>query len=116
MNKDNKKNNISKQINKEVLITIGLYLFYFVWWYYFAYEYSSDNVEEYKYILGLPEWLIAKTIDEYIDCAVSLAENHRERLKLRQHIIENNRLNTRFIGDPSPLGRVLLERVNELKL
>ena len=50
MNKDNKKNNISKQINKEVLITIGLYLFYFVWWYYFAYEYSSDNVEEYKYI------------------------------------------------------------------
>ena len=39
MNKDNKKNNISKQINKEVLITIGLYLFYFVWWYYFAYEY-----------------------------------------------------------------------------
>ena len=66
--------------------------------------------------LGLSEWLIAKTIDEYIDCAVSLAENHRERLKLRQHIIENNRLNTLFIGDPSPLGRVLLERVNELKL
>ena len=66
--------------------------------------------------LGLPEWLIAKTIDGYIDCAVSLAENHRERLKLRQHIIENNRLNTLFIGDPSPLGRVLLERVNELKL
>ena len=25
---------ISKQINKEVLITIALYLIYFVWWYY----------------------------------------------------------------------------------
>ena len=65
MNKDNKKNNISKQINKEVLITIGLYLFYFVWWYYFAYEYSSDNVEEYKYILGLPEWF-------FYSCVVGL--------------------------------------------
>lgn len=56
MDKDSKKSNISKQVNKEVLITIGLYLIYFIWWYYFAYEYSSDNVEEYKYILGLPEW------------------------------------------------------------
>ena len=65
MNKDNKKNNISKQINKEILITIGLYLFYFVWWYYFAYEYSSDNVEEYKYILGLPEWF-------FYSCVVGL--------------------------------------------
>ena len=55
MNKDNKKNNISKQINKEVLITIGLYLF----------EYSSDNVEEYKYILGLPEWF-------FYSCVVGL--------------------------------------------
>lgn len=51
MDKDSKRNNISKQINKEVLITIVLYLIYFIWWYYFAYEYSSDNVEEYKYIL-----------------------------------------------------------------
>ena len=65
MNKDNKKNNISKQINKEVLITIGLYLFYFVWWYYFAYEYSFDNVEEYKYILGLAEWF-------FYSCVVGL--------------------------------------------
>ena len=65
MDKDYKKNNISKQINKEVLITIGLYLLYFVWWYYFAYEYSSDNVEEYKYILGLPEWF-------FYSCVVGL--------------------------------------------
>ncbi|MCY7007219.1 YhdT family protein [Fusobacterium simiae] len=56
MSRNNGKNSISKQVNKEVLITIMLYLLYFVWWYYFAYEYSSDNVEEYKYILGLPEW------------------------------------------------------------
>ena len=66
MDKDYKKNNISKQINKEVLITIGLYLLYFVWWYYFAYEYSSDNVEEYKYILGLPEWFFYSCVVGWI--------------------------------------------------
>ena len=38
MDKDSKRNNISKQINKEVLITIVLYLIYFIWWYYLAYE------------------------------------------------------------------------------
>lgn len=46
-----------KQINKEALITVILYLFYFAWWYYFAYIYKdSENVKEFKYILGLPEW------------------------------------------------------------
>ena len=65
MDKDSKKNSISKQINKEVLITIVLYLIYFIWWYYFAYKYSSDNVEEYKYILGLPEWF-------FYSCVVGL--------------------------------------------
>jgi len=55
MDKDSKRNSISKQINKEVLITIGLYLTYFIWWYYFAYEYSS----------GLPEWF-------FYSCVVGL--------------------------------------------
>lgn len=46
-----------KQINKEAFITVILYLFYFAWWYYFAYIYKdSENVKEFKYILGLPEW------------------------------------------------------------
>ena len=46
-----------KQINKEALVTVVLYLFYFVWWYYFAYIYKdSEYVAEFKYILGLPEW------------------------------------------------------------
>lgn len=57
-----KKKSISKQINKEACITILLYLIYFAWWYYFAYLYKSDNVEEYKYILGLPEWFFYSCI------------------------------------------------------
>ena len=46
-----------KQINKEAIVTIVLYAFYFVWWYYFAYIFKDSNdVANYKYILGLPEW------------------------------------------------------------
>ncbi len=65
--------------------------------------------------LGLPEWLIADTVDEYIDCAVRLAENHEERLALRRHIIENNGLNTLFSGDATPLGRIFLEKTRSLQ-
>ncbi|MCF7522042.1 adhesin [Neisseria sp. ZJ106] len=64
--------------------------------------------------LGLPEWLITHTADEYVDCAVRLAENHEERLALRRHIIENNGLQTLFSGNPKPMGEVLLKKVQEL--
>lgn len=53
--------NRNKQINKEALITVGLYLFYFVWWYYFAY-YEGDNYTKYTYILGLPSWFFYSCI------------------------------------------------------
>lgn len=45
-----------KQINKEALLTVGMYLVYFVWWYYFAYWFGEEEVSQYHYILGLPEW------------------------------------------------------------
>ncbi|MBQ3437103.1 MAG: YhdT family protein [Fusobacterium sp.] len=60
-----KKKNIAKQINKEAFLTIGLYLIYFLWWYYFAYIYPPKTVEEYKYILGMPEWF-------FYSCVVGL--------------------------------------------
>lgn len=63
--------------------------------------------------LGLPEWLIANTVDEYVERAIRLAENHEERLALRRHIIENNGLQTLFTGDPKPMGRIFLQKVKE---
>lgn len=65
--------------------------------------------------LGLPEWLIANTADEYVERAVRLAENHEERIALRRHIIENNGLHKLFTGNASPLGEELLKRVNALE-
>ncbi|EXI62785.1 adhesin [Mannheimia granulomatis] len=63
--------------------------------------------------LGLPEWLITQTADEYVNCAIRLAENHEERLAIRRYIIENNRLQTLFSGDPRPMGQIFLAKVNE---
>ena len=63
--------------------------------------------------MGLPEWLIANTVDEYVERAIRLAENHQERLELRRHIIENNGLQTLFTGDPRPMGRVFLQKLGE---
>ena len=45
-----------KQLNKEALLTVGLYVLYFAWWYFFAYHFGEQHVAKYRYILGLPEW------------------------------------------------------------
>ena len=45
-----------KQLNKEAMLTVGLYLFYFSWWYFFAYYFGEQEISSYRYILGLPEW------------------------------------------------------------
>ena len=45
-----------KQLNKEAMLTVGLYLFYFAWWYFFAYYFGEQEISSYRYILGLPEW------------------------------------------------------------
>lgn len=62
--------------------------------------------------LGLPEWLIADTVDEYVDCAIRLAENHEERLALRRQIIDTSGLQTLFTGDPSPMGCAFVEKLH----
>lgn len=48
--------NYRKQLNKEAALTVGLYVFYFIWWYFFAYYFGEQEVSSYRYILGLPEW------------------------------------------------------------
>lgn len=62
--------------------------------------------------LGLPEWLISNTVDEYVQRVIRLAENHEERLALRRQIIDNNGLQTLFSGDPSPMGRAFVEKLH----
>lgn len=63
--------------------------------------------------LGLPEWLIAESVDEYVACAIRLIENHQERLNIRQHIIENNGLATLFSGRPELMSNALMQKVEQ---
>lgn len=63
--------------------------------------------------LGLPEWLITHSAEEYVTQAIRLAENHEERLAIRRDIIENNKLQTLFSGDPTPMGKTLFAKVEE---
>ena len=63
---------MKNQINKEALITIFLYFLYFLWWYYFAYIYPPKNVEDYKYVLGLPDWFFYSCFRIYFSKFISL--------------------------------------------
>ena len=51
----------NKQIVTEAYLTIILYVFYFVWWYYFAYRDGLDATK-YNFIFGLPEWFFYSCI------------------------------------------------------
>ena len=63
--KDNVKNRF-KQADKEALITLGLYLVFFVWWYVFVYGLGSKPASEYNYILGFPSWFFYSCIVGYL--------------------------------------------------
>ncbi|MDR2825189.1 MAG: YhdT family protein [Deltaproteobacteria bacterium] len=56
------KNRRFRQANKEALLTLGLYAFYFLWWYGFAYGLGSGDPKEYSYILGFPAWFFLSCI------------------------------------------------------
>ncbi|MDR2878931.1 MAG: YhdT family protein [Fusobacteriales bacterium] len=56
------KENIRKQIQKEVIITCILYIFYFLWWSLFGFGLGNGKTEEYTYILGLPSWFFCSCI------------------------------------------------------
>ncbi|MEG2935881.1 MAG: YhdT family protein [Clostridium sp.] len=48
----------NKQINKEAIISIIVYILYFIWWYVTGFGLGSREPESYKYIMGLPVWFI----------------------------------------------------------
>ena len=56
------KESIKKQIQKEVIITCILYIFYFLWWCLFGFGLGNRKTEEYTYIFGLPSWFFYSCI------------------------------------------------------
>ena len=50
--------NKQSQINKEAIITVILYIIYFIWWYITGFVMGDKDPSQYTYVLGLPLWFI----------------------------------------------------------
>ncbi|WP_321796192.1 glycosyl transferase family 1 [Caballeronia sp. J97] len=61
----------------------------------------------------LPGWLVADTVEEYVEAAVRLAKNRNERESLRSSMLERNIVQRLFGGRPEVFGEMVLELVNE---
>lgn len=57
----------NRQIKKEALISAGLYLAFFIWWYFTGYGIAEKGTPEtYTYVLGLPMWFFLSCIVGYV--------------------------------------------------
>ena len=54
-----------KQADREALITLGLYVFFFLWWAAFALGMGAGNPEKYSYVLGMPAWFFFSCVLGY---------------------------------------------------
>jgi HMW1 domain 2/HMW1C N-terminal len=62
---------------------------------------------------GMPGWLVADTVEEYIEAAVRLATHHEERVSLRKFMIESNIVDRFFQGRPEVFGEMVLDLLRE---
>lgn len=54
-----------KQADKEALITLLMYAFFFLWWTVFAFGLGSGDPENYSYVFGLPAWFFYSCVAGY---------------------------------------------------
>jgi len=57
--------------------------------------------------VGLPGWLVANTIDEYVKAALRLIKDDALRLSLRRDLIEREAVNELYRGQPELFARYL---------
>ncbi len=61
------KEKINKQLKKEAVISVGLYILFFLWWYVTGYVLADyQGVENYTYVLGMPLWFFLSSVVGYI--------------------------------------------------
>ncbi|KXU89428.1 hypothetical protein CR51_33265 [Caballeronia megalochromosomata] len=61
----------------------------------------------------MPGWMVAESVEEYVEAAVRLANNHDERESLRSYMLEKNVVQRFFEGRPEVFGEMVLDLVNE---
>jgi len=64
--------------------------------------------------LGLPDWLIAKTDDAYVQAALRLIEDQEERLSLRRDLLNRQAVQVLYQGRAEVLGQKLHEMAQAL--
>lgn len=63
--------------------------------------------------LGLPDWMVTKTTQDYIQAAVRLIENDEERIALRRQLVARDGVKNLFNGRPEIFADKLLDLVLE---
>lgn len=58
--------------------------------------------------LGFPDWLVAKTVDDYVNAAVRLIDGHTDRNILRRQLAGPDKVQQFYEGRPEILGQVLM--------
>jgi predicted O-linked N-acetylglucosamine transferase (SPINDLY family) len=58
--------------------------------------------------LGLPDWLVTHSVDDYVAAAVRLAENHAERRALAKAHTGAGKVDVLFEGRPEIMGQKML--------
>ena len=56
---------IFRQADREAYITLGLYIFFFLWWTLFAFGLGAGDPDEYSYVFGLPAWFFYSCVAGY---------------------------------------------------
>jgi HMW1 domain 2 len=64
----------------------------------------------------MPGWMVAETVEEYVEAAVRLANNHEERESLRRYMLEKNVVQRFFEGRPEVFGEIVLDLVEQQRL
>lgn len=54
-----------RQADREALITLGVYVFFFLWWTFFAFGLGGGDPEEYSYVMGMPAWFFYSCVAGY---------------------------------------------------
>lgn len=64
---------------------------------------------------GLPSWLTTHSVEEYVEAAVRLANEHDEREALRRQLIDTQAVKRIFEGRPEAFGEQILTLVTQRK-
>lgn len=64
--------------------------------------------------LGFPDWLVARTVDEYVGAVVRLAEGHAERAELSRKLAGPEAVKKIFTGRPEIMGDKFLGLVESM--